>query len=305
MKADAARDDGWRVHLTLVGVQTGFALFPIFGKLALRSIPPMALAAIRVVSAALILAAFHRTRPGGERIARADRGRLLLLAVLGVSANQILFLFGLAFTSAINTGVLIALIPIDTLAVAVLLGQERLNGRAALSIVLGLSGALGIVGAERFAWHDRSFRGNLLLVASGISYSFYLVLSRPVLARYRAATVISAVFLFGAIPIVLAAVPVLRRFEPSSVPLSDWASLAAIVVFCTALPYAWNSWALARTEASRVAFYVFLQPVIASLLAVAVLGERLTVRRAVAATLILSGLAVCLARPRAPAAART
>ena len=67
------------------------------------------------------------------------------------------------------------------------------------------------------------------------------------------------------------------------------------------LPYFWNSWALARTHASRVAFYVFLQPLIASALAVEILGERLTLRTAAAALLILSGLGVSLSPSRLPA----
>ncbi len=83
-------------------------------------------------------------------------------------------------------------------------------------------------------------------------------------------------------------------------PLS-WASLAGIVVVCTVVPYALNSWALARTGASQVAVYVFLQPLIASAVAILVLKETLTGRTIVAGILILSGLAVSVARPRLPA----
>jgi len=70
------------------------------------------------------------------------------------------------------------------------------------------------------------------------------------------------------------------------------------VVFCTVIPYVLNSWALARATASRVAVYVFLQPLIASALAIVVLKERLTPRTVVAGALILAGLAVSMAQPR-------
>ena len=51
------------------------------------------------------------------------------------------------------------------------------------------------------------------------------------------------------------------------------ASIAGVIVLCTVLPYLLNSWALARTHASRVAFSVFLQPLMSTFLAVLVLGE--------------------------------
>ena len=72
-------------------------------------------------------------------------------------------------------------------------------------------------------------------------------------------------------------------------------------MICTVLPYLWNSWALARTVASKVAFYVFLQPLIASVLAVLLLGETLSGRTIAAAGLIFSGMAVTMWRRLAPA----
>ncbi len=296
----APAGDGWRVHLALLGAQSGFALFPIFGKLALGSIPPLVLAAVRVVAASLLLRLVRRLSlsPG---IARQDRKRIFLFALLGVSFNQVLFILGLSLTSAINTTTLTAMIPVYTLVVAGLLGHERLTARAGAAVLLAGAGALLLLRAESFDWRNEYFRGDLVLIVSNISYAFYLVLSRPILSRYPVLTVVSGLFAYGTLPIVLAALPALRRFDAAAATPLAWASLAGVILFCTVLPYYWNSWALARTHASRVAFYVFVQPLIASALAVAVLGERLTLRTAAAALLILSGLAVSLTPSRLPA----
>lgn len=290
----------WKVHAALAGAQTGFALFPIFGKLALVSIPPFALAAIRVVTSAIMLEVVRRLS-AEERIAPSDRGRIFLLTLLGVSFNQVLFIFGLSFTTAVNTSILISAIPVFTLGIAVLLGREETTRRAIAGIALAGAGALVLLNAERFEWSNRYFRGDLLILANGLSYSVYLVLSRPMLARYRALTFTSALFRWGSLPIVLAAIPALSRFSPAKVTPLAWWSLGAVVVFCTVIPYLLNSWALARTKASRVAAYVFLQPVIAATLAIIVLGERPGWRTAVAAALIFGGLAVTLRPPRAAA----
>jgi drug/metabolite transporter (DMT)-like permease len=290
----------WPVHLALAFAQIGFALFPIFGKLALRSIPPLVLAAIRVTTAAAMLEVVRRLSPP-EKIAPSDRGLLFVLALLGVSFNQVLFIFGLSLTTAINTSILISAIPVFTLAAAVLFGREATTSRVIGGMALAGAGALVLLNAERFEWSSRYFRGDLLILANGFSYSLYLVFSRPILARYRPLAFTSAVFRWGVPPIVLAAIPALLKFSPGTVSPTAWWSLGAVIVFCTVVPYLLNSWALARTKASRVAAYVFLQPVIAGTLAIVVLGERPGWRTAVAAALIFGGLAVTL-RPGREAA---
>jgi len=283
----------WEIHLALAGAQTGFALFPIFGKLALASIPPFLFAAFRVVAAAILLEGIRRIR-APEPIRATDRPRLFLYALLGVSFNQVLFIFGLFLTTAINTSILTATIPVFTLVAAVLLGREKLSLRAGLGILLAGAGALALLNAQRFDWSSDSFRGDLLLLMNCTSYSLYLVLSRPILAHYRVITFTAAVFRYGAALIVLIALPDLLRFEPSRVPPIAWACLGAVILFCTVIPYLLNSWALARTHASRVAFYVFLQPLITTGLAIAILGEALTLKTIVAGLLILAGLGVTL-----------
>jgi drug/metabolite transporter (DMT)-like permease len=290
-----ASKPSWRIHAALAGAQAGFALFPIFGKLALASIPPLAFSALRVVGAVLILDAFRLLRQR-EKIRPSDRKRLLLYGLLGVSFTQILFILGLSLTTAINTTILTATIPVFTLAAAALLGRERLTPRSLTGLLLAGAGAYVLLNAQRFSWENASFRGVSLLLLNCMSYSLYLVLSRPILAHYRVATFTATVFRYGAILIVLVALPQILRLDWRAVPPVAWACALAVIVLCTAIPYLLNSWALARTHASHVAFYVFLQPVITTALAVVLLGESLTPKTAVAALLILAGLAVTLIR---------
>lgn len=290
----------WEVHLALAGAQIGFALFPIFGKLALSSIPPLVFAAFRVTAAALLLEVIARVH-GGEEIRPPDRKKVFLYGLLGVSFNQVLFIFGLFLTTAINTTILTATIPVFTLAAAAVLGRERIHVRAAAGIALAGAGALALLNTQRFDWSSDFFRGDLLLLANCISYSLYLVLSRPLLAHYRVATFTAAVFRYGAILIVLVALPDLLRFEHARVPPLAWACLAAVILLCTVIPYLLNSWALARTHASHVAFYVFLQPLISTVLAIAVLGETLTLKTVGAGLLIAAGLATTVLAKRLPA----
>ena len=302
MKAPVSRRPAaaWEVHAALFAAQTGFAIFPTLGKIALTSLPPLPLAALRVVGAAMLLEAVRRLS-GAENLERGDRRKVLLYGILGVSLNQVLFILGLSMTTAINTTILTATIPVFTLGVAVILKKESLTAPSAVGVFLATCGALVLVGVERFDWRSQYVRGDLLLLGNAIAYSLYLVFSRPILAHYNVLTIVSRVFLYGAPAILLFTAPALARFSPSAVTPRSWASLTGIVLFCTVIPYALNSWALAHTGASRVAVYVFLQPLIATAMAIVVLGERPSARTIVAGLLILGGLAVSVVKRRLPA----
>ena len=147
-------------------------------------------------------------------------------------------------------------------------------------------------------------RGDLLLLGNCLSYS---LLSGAVAARSWPATArrpsTTAVFLYGRAASSSSPLPRSRVSRRGPSRPGAWGSLGGIVVFCTVLPYLWNSWALARTRASRVAFYVFLQPLIAPSLAVVILGERSTPQTVVGGrSSILAGLAVLADLAAVPAA---
>lgn len=302
MKKTVARRPAaaWEVHAALFGAQAGFAIFPTLGKITLTSMPPLPLAALRVTFAALLLESVRRLSRA-ETLSHGDKRKVLLYGLLGISFNQVLFILGLSMTTAINATILTATIPIFTLGVAVVMKRESLTLQSAAGVALAATGALVLLNVQNFDWHSRYARGDLLLLGNAVAYSLYLVLSRPILAHYSVITIVSRVFLYGAPAILLFTAPALSRFSPSAVTPRSWATLAGVVLFCTVIPYALNSWALAHTGASRVAVYVFLQPLIASALAVLVLKERPSLRTVIAGLLILSGLAVSVVKRRLPA----
>jgi drug/metabolite transporter (DMT)-like permease len=261
----------------------------------------MTFAALRVALAAGLLEMLRRLAPPRETIAAADRGAIFLFALLGASINQVIFILGLSLSTAIHTTILTVMIPVFTLGAAVALGREKLTVRTASALLLAGSGGALLIHPRAGAGTGGQTAGNLLLLASGLSYSFYLVLSRPLLARYRVSTFVAAIFRYGAIPIILVALPSLIRFDPSRVTAPAWLCFAGVTVISTVIPYLCNSWALARVEASRVAFYVFVQPLLATILAILVLGERLSAGTVAAGLLILAGLAVSSWKRRLPA----
>ena len=152
---------GPTVFAALFGAQFAFGVFPVIGKIALVSIPPLPFALFRVAGASALLFLLRRLLPR-ETIARADWPAILLLSILGVTVNQIFFIEGLSRSTAINATLLMVTIPVLTLGAALLLRREQATPRKIVGCVLALAGALVRLGAHRFDGNSRLFVGDVL-----------------------------------------------------------------------------------------------------------------------------------------------
>lgn len=287
---------GPSVHLILVLVQFCFASLAVVGRLALADVSPNALVMARVAGGALVFWALARL--GGPLGWRGeDLRRLVVCALLGVVVNQLLFVNGLARTTAVNASVLTTTIPPFTAAFAVAAGVERWQTSRFAGIVLALVGALVLVGLERVSGARAHALGNAMVLVNCISYAGFLVLVRPLAARYRPMALVA--MLFGCAVVLVAPLGLVSwaEFLPRATA-RDAGLLAFIVAVPTVAAYALNQLAIGRAESSLVAVYVYLQPVFASLGALPLLGERPGPRTALAATLIFAG--VWLSARRAP-----
>jgi drug/metabolite transporter (DMT)-like permease len=281
-------------HLALAAVQVFFGLFPVFGRIVMepgRGFTPWALATWRISFGALALglvAVFvygRRAWPG-----RRDLGWLALHAITGIVVNQGLFLAGLARSTAMNTGLLICLIPVFTFTVAALAGREAFAWRRALGVVVALVAALPLVLGRGVSLSAEHALGNLLLVGNMVSYAFYLVFSKPLTQRHPPLVVIAWVYMLSVpwLPLFALQGPLM----PAESRPELWWTLAFVLVFPTTLAYLLNMFALSRVAASTTAFYVFAQPFVTALAAWLVLDERLEPELLPAALGLFVGLAL-------------
>jgi drug/metabolite transporter (DMT)-like permease len=279
----------WRVHLTLILVQVTFGGFHVVAKAVLSDLTPLALAAIRVGVATPVLMALAWRR---DRFlpARRDLPMLALLGGLGVLANQVLFITGLKFTTATNAGILMTSVPVFAAGAAALMGIERITLNRLIGIALSVAGALVLVNPFRFSAGRSGALGNGLILCNGLCYALFLVLQRPVLTRIPWRTVTAAAFFFGGLGVLAVSLPALLAFDPARVGTGAWLGVAYIIVFPTIFAYAASTWAVRRSSPALVAAYNTLQPVVASSLGVAFLGEPFGWEEGVGFALIAAGL---------------
>lgn len=282
----------WTVHLALVTIQLLFASLPIAAKFVLPSLSPTAIVFFRVSGAALAFTAIRRLTRGEPVTNRRDLMAMAGLALIGVVLNQLFFLEGVKRTTAIDANILITAIPAFTLGIALILGRERVSVAKLAGIALAAAGALYLISPGRIHLDPAGVLGDTFIVLNTSLYAAYLVLSKGLLQRYQPLTVVSYVFLFGALMVLPLGIVALRDVDLTLLPQRAVIGLAYIVVFPSFLAYFLSIWALGRTASSLVAMYVYLQPLITAVAAPLLLGERVTARAAVAAGLIFAGLAL-------------
>jgi drug/metabolite transporter (DMT)-like permease len=285
----------WRVHGALLFVQLSFGAFPVVGKGVLAYLPPLAVAALRVLVAAplLLLLAWRVER---VRVPRGYLRRLALLGCLGVFLNQVLFIVGLSLTTATNAAILMPSIPVFAVVVASLLGIERIDRRRGAGIVLAVLGALVMLDPTQFSLTSGTSLGDALILLNCLSYATYLVLQRPLLAHLPPLTLIAWAMLFGGTAVLLVSAPALVGTRFTAVPAGAWAGMAYIALIPTAVNYALNTWSIRRSSPALAATYTTLQPVVAALLGGILLGEQVGFRQGLGFFLIVGGLAAMALR---------
>ena len=278
-----------------------FATWPIVGKVALKAIPSVALVALRVAGAGLAFILIGALRGRVGRIQKRDWPLLIASSLLGVVLNQWLFVKGLSLTSVINATLLGTTIPIFTLLVSIALRTDRASFRRGLGICLAGAGVVYLIGPARAEFSSVTRLGDLLIVTNSLCYGTYIAISKDLMKRYSALTVITWIFIVGSVATVPFGAVSLSHVDLRSIGPVIWLAIAYIILVPTVGAYYLSAWALGRVPPSTVAVYIYLQPLIAFSLAPLLLGEKLSWRTLVAALLIFAGVLVVTRRGRSQA----
>ena len=143
---------------------------------------------------------------------------------------------------------------------------------------------------DRFDFQGEYMVGNLLNLANSASYGLYIVLTRHILRREDPLRVTTVVFFFSALGMLAYGGDDLLRADLGALSPRVLGGMAFAVIGATVTTYLLNVWALKRAQASRVALYIFLQPVVAALLGVMLLAESIRPRMIVALLFVFLAL---------------
>jgi drug/metabolite transporter (DMT)-like permease len=267
-------------------------------KFALAELPPLAFNGIRFLIAAgtmLVLALLT-----GRRLTFESRHlvHLVGLGLVGNTAYQLFFVFGIASTTADNTSLIYATLPAWVALIGTIFGLERVAAWGWLGIGLSLLGIALIVFGSDHSAHFRlggpSLKGDLLILIGTICWATYTLLMRPMTIHYSAVSVTSFSTAIGTIPLALLAVPSWRELEWTGVSFSAWAAVAASGIFAIGIAYFLWNYGVSRLGSARTSLHSNLAPPIALLTAWVWLGETFRPLQWLGTFLVLTG--VVLAR---------
>lgn len=281
---------GYAPHVALFAVQLFFGSAAILGKLALTAFPPFAIVGFRVAGAALSFVVLQRLRGDLRLEKRIHYLYFALFACFGVIFNQLLFFKGLSLTTATNTSLLAVMIPVFAILVSVIIGNDKLTVLKVAGTLLAGGGVVYLIDPANASFSSATTQGDILVILNSMCYATYVAVSKRLVTHYGALKSIAWLFLFASIINVPVGLLSLSTIDVSQVSLIPWLALAATVIFPTIMAYYWNAWALARVEPSVVAVYIYLQPLIGTILAIFVLGEAWKPRIFAAMALIFTGV---------------
>lgn len=277
----------------------------IAGKIGLRSIPVLTLASFRVVLAGAVmipiyvvcsrLPAFAEAAEARRRgFSVRDLWTFLYLGFFGVTMNQMCFTIGLRYTSVSHSSVVVGLGPIYTLVLAVLLRLERATWRKATGMGIALAGIAVMASEKGFSTHSPSLLGDAITMTGSIGFAMYVVMGKRVAGKYDTLTMTAFNHFAGALIVLPLAIRQARALGAvenwRAIPWSGWAALLYMALFSSAMAYVFYFWLLRYLEASQLAAFSYLLPLLATVLGILWLGEKGSWGQAAGAALALGGV---------------
>jgi drug/metabolite transporter (DMT)-like permease len=262
---------------------------------------PLGIVTLRVIGAALFFALLKLfVAPNDKITGRADNIRAIACGLLGIALNQISFFAGLNLTTPINASLLQTISPIVVVLASAVLLSEKITPTRLLGILLGAAGAAALIMSRPASGKvaPDALLGNIYLLVNAAVFGLYLVLVAPLMRKYNAFTVLGRIFLVGA----LVAGPIgLRQAltaDYAQFPLYIWGEIGYMVFFLTILAYLLNNWALKYASPALLGVYIYLQPVLAVLIAVLSGKDTFTWDKAWQAALIFLGVWLVSRKPK-------
>src|SRR5690606_16981942 len=147
-------------------------------------------------------------------------------------------------------------------------GKEKLSFLKVFGVLLAACGAILLMKGKAVSFSQETLPGDILIVINAVFFAFYLVYIKRLLVKYSLLTISRWTFLIGFVIILPIAWNDFQSVSFSSIPLSIWAEMLFIIVFTTFLAYLLNAWAIEKAGPVLVGSYIYLQPLLASLIAI-------------------------------------
>ena len=278
-------------YLVLTAMAVCFGGTWVPAAIAVESVPPFTIAAIRFGIASVLLFGWARlaNRPLSP-VSRGDWPMIVGLAITAVAGYNWLFLTALTMAPAADGAILVpGLAPVFTALIAGAVLHERLGRRGFAGLAIAAIGLLLVVGPAGEAGGTRLL-GDALFVAGAALWGVYSVLARFASRRFDAVSTTLYGTALGTLILVPLALTESGAVALAAAPVEALAGIGYLAVFGTVAAFVLLNLGVARIGAARASAFALLVPVVGVLTSVAFLDDELGPLTIVGGAIVLAGL---------------
>jgi drug/metabolite transporter (DMT)-like permease len=282
--------DTFLTYLALATAVLFWGLSFVATKIALQSFSPFCLIFFRFFTAALFFIILL-CRTGFPSLTKKTLKSLLLLALMQPGLYFLFETFGLQYTSATKTSLIIATIPVVVLVLSAFFLKERLRTINMIGVVVSLVGvALLVFGGKPQTALQGMMIGDMLIFGAVLAASVYMILTRRLGESLSSLQITGMQIIFGALlflPLFLWDLP---HLDWQSVSKDSLMALIVLTIFATIGAFICYNFALTRIPAARAAVCINGIPLVTACGAWVLLGETLTPMQLMGGALVLAAV---------------
>ncbi len=228
-----------------------------------------------------------------EKVTGKDLVIMMIGGIIGYPGTQFLFSQSMKYTTPVIFSLLMALTPVVALLLSAVFLKESVSNRKITGIIISVCGAAFVIlSSGNGSTGSSNFTGIIFVIACVFAYSTYLVITRKISAKYAPMTIAKWMFLFSSavlLPLSFSALQGQKIYSDET-SFQALSLLAYAFLFSTTLAFFFMPFALKRLEAGTVSIFMNFQPLVASIVAIAVGQDIFTWDKIAAAVLVLTGV---------------
>lgn len=269
----------------------------VTAKLTLTEVPPMSLAFLRFFIALILLLPFLWVERKKIKIKLSDLPLLFIAGSLTITFSIALFYEGISRTTATDASVLSLNVPILSVLVGWWLLKEKVYIINLVGIVFAVVGALLVIGLPSILVSGKPLSperlvGDILIVMGGLSWVAGAILTKRLLKHYSTLTLTAILFFVGTVSFLI---PAVKEYlsNPTwinQVTYIGFTGLAYIIVASSISAFFLYEWGLHKAGIIKANLFQYLEPLIATTLAVFILSERISYSFIIGSILISLGV---------------
>ena len=257
-------------------------------------IPPLGIFTLRSLVAGALFWTVSLFLPS-EKVDRKDYIRIFAASMLGFLTCQVTFLVGIPHITPMDCSILTAMSPIYTMGIAAIVIKEPITFQKAGGVAISFIGIIYLIVSRVVTpggVAESTPFGIFMIVLNSLSFSMYLGIFKPLIAKYSAVTFMKWIFLFSACVSAPLSMKGLIATDWTTIPPIQFAELAFLIICATFVTYFLIPIAQKRIRPTLVSMYSYIQPIIAIVVSIALGMDVITWQKVLAAVMVFGGVVI-------------